>query len=151
MYSNPTGIAGAAPGVWTQVYGIDLTTGDIQRPYTDTSGVPGNATIQTPRGKAAFAAAASTITITSALVSATSRIVCSMWPTKSSSVRVGPKVGATISPVTTSRLPIKVKVPWRLYSNSRSYCCPGCIGNVAATRTNAWMPVISSTHRVCVS
>ena len=44
--------------------------------------------------------------------------VCAMWPTKSASVRVGPIVGAINSPVVTSKLPISVNVPCRVYSNS---------------------------------
>ena len=38
-------------------------------------------------------------------------IVLSMCATKSSSVRVGPSVGAINSPVTTWKLPISVTVP----------------------------------------
>src|SRR5438552_3113581 len=38
---------------------------------------------------------------------------------KSSDLRVGPAYGATTFPVTTSRLTMKARVPWRMYSNSR--------------------------------
>ena len=43
--------------------------------------------------------------------------VCSMWLAESASVRVGPSVGAISSPVVTWKLPIRVNVPCRLYSN----------------------------------
>ena len=45
--------------------------------------------------------------------------VCATCRTKSASVRVGPKLGASNWPVTTWKLPISVVVPCRLYSNSR--------------------------------
>jgi hypothetical protein len=78
---------------------------------------------------------------------ATARATCA---TKSSSVRVGPSDGATSRPLTTSKLPISVSVPCRLYSNSRRSASPGRIGLVAAIRSSAWMPVISSVQLVCV-
>jgi hypothetical protein len=59
-------------------------------------------------------------------------------------------VGATSRPVTTSKLPINVSVPCRLYSNSRRSTAPGRIGLVGAIRWRAWMPVISSVQIVCV-
>src|SRR5262249_46657233 len=83
--------------------------------------------------------------------SGSSFTVLSMCFTKSASVRVGPSVGASSSPVTTWKLPISVTVPCRWYSNSRRSTWPGFIGCVKAIRCKAWMPVISSTQRVCVS
>ena len=44
--------------------------------------------------------------------------VCAMCSTKSNSVRVGPIVGVINSPVVTSKLPIRVSVPCRVYSAS---------------------------------
>jgi hypothetical protein len=59
-------------------------------------------------------------------------------------------VGAIIWPRTTCQLPIKHNVPCRVYSNSIRAGWPGFIGIVLALRSNAWMPVISSTLTVCV-
>lgn len=41
----------------------------------DSSGTPGNATLNTPRGRAAFAAVANTCVITNSLVTATSTVL----------------------------------------------------------------------------
>ena len=43
--------------------------------YVDTSGTPGNATINLPRGKAAFAAGTNTVTITNSYVTTNSVVV----------------------------------------------------------------------------
>ncbi len=59
-----------------------------------------------------------------------SAIVCSMWLAKSASVRVGPIVGAINSPVVTWKLPIRVNVPCRSYSNSIRAGFPAIIGLV---------------------
>src|SRR6478609_1878380 len=75
--------------------------------------------------------------------------VRSMCAAKSASVRVGPTLGATIRPSTTSKLAIKHCVPWRTYSNSRRSTWPGRIGSVGAARSRAWMPVISSVLTTC--
>jgi len=42
---------------------------------TDSSGTPGNATINTPKGRCAIAAAAAAVTITSSIVTATSTVL----------------------------------------------------------------------------
>jgi hypothetical protein len=42
--------------------------------FTDASGTPGNATINTPRGRCAIAAAASSVTITNSLCKTTSAV-----------------------------------------------------------------------------
>ena len=49
-----------------------------------------------------------------------------------------------IWPVTTSRLRMKLRVPWRMYSNSRRSTVPGVSGRFGAVRSRAWTPVISS-------
>ncbi len=51
--------------------------------------------------------------------------------------RCGPRLGATICPLTISKLAISESVPWRLYSNSRRSSNPGCIGLVVAIRSSA--------------
>ena len=56
----------------------------------------------------------------------------------------GPEVGATTSPVATSKLAIKHCVPWRRYSYSGRSTRPGCIGKVGAARSSACIPVFSS-------
>ena len=61
------------------------------------------------------------------------------WPAKSASVRVGPIVGGSTRPVTTSKLPMSVWVPWRTYSNSRRSTRPGRTGSVGAARSSAWI------------
>src|SRR5271166_3177345 len=78
------------------------------------------------------------------------RTVRSMWLAKSASVRVGPMLGAINSPVVTTKLPIRLKVPCRVYSNSIRWQCSGIIGRLWALRSNAWMPVISSVLTVWV-
>jgi len=66
------------------------------------------------------------------------------WATKSASVRVGPHDGATIWPVATSRLRMKVVVPWRTYANSRRSTLPGARGKPGYARSSACTPVSSS-------
>ena len=65
-------------------------------------------------------------------------------PGSLASVRVGPSVGATTCPVTTSRLRMTVHVPCRMYSNSRRSTLPGASGKPGCLRSSAWMPVSSS-------
>lgn len=48
--------------------------GSLHQPYTDNSGTPGNTTINTPTGKAAIAAAASSCVVTNSSVLTTSVI-----------------------------------------------------------------------------
>ena len=45
-------------------------------------------------------------------------MVFSKWEAKSSLVRLWPIEGAMILPVATSKLAIKHRVPWRMYSYS---------------------------------
>ena len=54
-----------------------VRTSNLQATYTDSSGTPGNVTNSSPRGRAAFAAAASAVTVTSTLVTAASTILVS--------------------------------------------------------------------------
>jgi len=58
-----------------------------------------------------------------------------MWARKSASVRVGPHAGATICPVTTSRLTMKDRVPCRTYANSRRATLPGAGGSPGCLRS----------------
>ena len=74
--------------------------------------------------------------------------VRSMCPAKSASVRVGPIVHAINSPVVTQKLPIRVKVPCRVSSNSTRSHRLAIIGSERASRSSAWMPVISSVQTV---
>ena len=76
--------------------------------------------------------------------------VCSMWLAKSASVRVGPIVGRSNSPVVTTKLPIRHNVPCRAYSNSISWHFPAIIALSGAVRSSACKPVISSTLTVWV-
>jgi len=76
--------------------------------------------------------------------------VCSMWLAKSVSVRVGPIVGLSNSPVVTTKLPIRHNVPCRVYSTSISWHFPAIIALLGAIRSSACKPVISSTLTVWV-
>lgn len=49
--------------------------GSLALGFTNTSGTPGNATINTPRGRCAIAAAAAAVTITSSVVTANSTVI----------------------------------------------------------------------------
>lgn len=64
---NGTPIGGTTPAA--------VKASDFQANRTDSSGTPGNATINTPRGRAAFAAAGSSVVITNSLVTATSTVL----------------------------------------------------------------------------
>ena len=70
-------------------------------------------------------------------------------PRKVFFVLLGPMVGATTSPVATSKLAIKHCVPWRMYSYSGRSTRPGCIGKVGAARSSAWIPFFSSVPMTC--
>ena len=70
-------------------------------------------------------------------------------PAKSSSVLLGPLVGATTSPVAPSQLAIKHCVPWRRYAYLGRSTRPGFIGKVGAARSSAWSPVFSSVLMTC--
>lgn len=96
MWSCPTGIAGSAPGTFTKVYSIDLTTGAITFASTDTSGTPGAATINKTRGRVAIAAAASSVVVTNSLVTAASTVLVSLGgaDATATSVRVTPGAGS---------------------------------------------------------
>lgn len=68
---------------------------------------------------------------------------------KSSSVRVLFRYGASSRPVATSKKPIRLVVPWRMYSNSIRAAFPGITGLSGYLCSSAWIPVISSTDTVC--
>lgn len=51
--------------------------GSVVLPYTDNSGTPGNTTINTPRGRAAIAAAGTACVVTNSSVTATSTVLIS--------------------------------------------------------------------------
>lgn len=71
-----------------------------------------------------------------------------MASTKSSSVRVGFRYGDSMRPVATSKKPIRLVVPWRMYSNSIRAAFPGITGLSGYLCSSAWIPVISSTDMV---
>lgn len=52
--------------------------GSLTQPFTDNSGTPGNTTINTPRGRAAIAAAATACVVTNSSVLATSGVFISL-------------------------------------------------------------------------
>lgn len=74
--------------------------------------------------------------------------IARMASTKSSSVRVGFRYGDSIRPVATSKKPIRLVVPWRMYSNSIRAAFSGITGLSGYLCSSAWIPVISSTDMV---
>lgn len=92
----PTGTGNVTIGAT----GTGLTTitrvGSFNMLSTDTSGTPGNATINTLSGRAAFAAAGSTVVITNSTVTATSKVFVSLrgGDATLTSVRVTPAAGS---------------------------------------------------------
>lgn len=65
-------VNGASTGVTTPA---TVRTNNLQAVYSDQSGTPGNATVNSPRGRAAFAAAGTTVVVTSTLVTAASTLL----------------------------------------------------------------------------
>lgn len=57
---------------------VDITSGNVQTDYTDTSGTPGAATINKASGRAAIAIGAASVVITNSLVTAASRVLTQM-------------------------------------------------------------------------
>ena len=58
-----------------------VKTSNLQATYTDSSGTPGNITNNSPRGRAAFAAAGTSVVVTSSLVTATSSVLVQLGGT----------------------------------------------------------------------
>lgn len=86
----------APPSIGTTTPGI-VKTSNLQATFTDSSGTPGNVTNNSPRGKAAFAAAGSTVVVTNSLVTATSLVHIQMEgadATLTSILRVVPAAGS---------------------------------------------------------
>lgn len=65
--ASPPSIGTTAPGI--------VKASDLQATFTDSSGTPGNVTNNSPSGRAAFAAGGASVTVTSSLVSASSRVL----------------------------------------------------------------------------
>ena len=70
----------APPSIGTTTPGI-VKTSNLQATYTDSTATPGNVTNSSPRGRVALAAAATTIVVTSTLVTATSMVNCQLRAT----------------------------------------------------------------------
>jgi len=85
----------APPSIGTTTPGI-VKTSNLQATYTDSSGTPGNVTNNSPRGRAAFAAAGSSVVVTNSLVAATSTVLVSLGGSDATltSVRVTPAAGS---------------------------------------------------------
>lgn len=64
----------APPSIGTTTPGI-VKTSNLQATYTDSSGTPGSVTNNSPRGRAAFAAAGTSVVVTNSLVAATSTVL----------------------------------------------------------------------------
>lgn len=69
--ASPPAIGATAPAA--------VKTSNLQATYTDSSATPGNVTNNSPRGRAAFAAAGTSVVVTSSLVTATSSVQVSLW------------------------------------------------------------------------
>lgn len=69
--------------------------------------------------------------------------------TKSSSLRVEFKYGISTRPVATSKNPIRLVVPWRIYSNSILAHWPGNGSLSGYLCSSACIPVISSVETMC--
>ena len=86
-YFTTTGAAFGTPGSVAITGGsingatVGMTTpsnaqfSEVKATYTDSSGTPGNVTNNKPRGRAAFAAAGTSVTVTNAMVNATSTVL----------------------------------------------------------------------------
>ena len=85
------------------------------------------------------------------LLSGAVSTVCFTAPQKSASFLVSFKYGGNIFPVATSKRPIRLVVPWRIYSNSIFASCPGSGSLSGYLCSNAWTPVISSVETTQVS
>lgn len=99
---NPASVAltggtmnGVSVGVTTPAI---VKASDFQAARTDISGTPGNGTASNPRGRAAFAAAGSTVTVTSTLCIATSSVFVQLGGADATltSVRVTPGAGSFV-------------------------------------------------------
>lgn len=64
-----------APGPIGTTTPNTVKTSNLQATFVDSSGTPGNVTNNNPRGRVAFAAGASTVVVTSSLVTATSMVI----------------------------------------------------------------------------
>ena len=92
--------AASTVGAHTVAGTLAMSSGQkVAATVTDISGTPGNGTVSQLAGKAAFAAAASTITITNTLVTAASTVICMMEgadATLTSILRVVPGAGSFV-------------------------------------------------------
>lgn len=85
----------APPSIGTTTPGI-VKASNLQATYLDSSGTPGNVTNSSPRGRAAFAAASSTVVVTSTLVAATSTVLVALGGSDATltTIRVTPGAGS---------------------------------------------------------
>lgn len=79
----PKGTGALVVGSWSVP-----TTGKMTLPTGDSSGTPGNATINQPTGKSAFAAAASTVVITNNLVTTATKVFIQLLDADATLVRI---------------------------------------------------------------
>ena len=86
----------APPSIGTTTPGI-VKASDLQATFTNSSSTPGNVTNNSPRGKAAFAAAGTSVVVTSSLVTATSTVLTQLETgdaTLTEILRVTPAAGS---------------------------------------------------------
>ena len=99
VFGSAYGNAGTV-GAHTVSGTLTMSSGQkVAATVTDISGTPGNGTVSQLSGKAAFAAGASTITITNTLVTAASAVLCMMEgadATLTSILRVVPGAGSFV-------------------------------------------------------
>lgn len=73
-----TGANFASPPAIGNITPNSVKTSNLQATFTDSSGTPGNVTNNSPRGRVAFGAGASTVVVTSSLVTAASMIIATL-------------------------------------------------------------------------
>lgn len=94
--SGFTNYFASPPSLGTTAAGV-VKTSDLRMNYTDSSGTPGNVTNNSPSGRAAFAAAGSTVVVTNSLVTANSIVQCTLETadaTLTQILRVTPAAGS---------------------------------------------------------
>lgn len=67
-----------APGPIGQSTPSSIKTSDLQAVFTDATATPGNVTVNTARGRVAFAAAAATVVVTNSLATANSMVIVTL-------------------------------------------------------------------------
>ncbi len=76
-------------------------------------------------------------------------LVWALGAAQSSSVLLGPMLGATTAPVATAKGAIQHGGPWRREAYAGRSTSPGCLGKVGAARSSACLPSCSAVLMRC--